>query len=123
MWKQPPRFAIKGQEHMVCHLHKALYGLKQAPRAWYEKIHENLIALGFTCNLIETTLYVRKDRLILWYLFFMFDILLLGSCDAKINMFMADLCHTFDTTYLGLLNDYGIQFVSIEGGTIMHQVH
>ena len=35
--KQPPGFAIKGQEHMVCRLHKALYGLKQASHAWYEK--------------------------------------------------------------------------------------
>ena len=121
--KQPPGFAIKGQEHMVFHLHKALYGLKQAPRAWYEKIHKHLIALGFTCSPIESTFYVRKDRAdLMVFVLYVDDILLTGSCDAKINMFMADLRHTFDTTYFGLLNYYlGIQFVSVEGGTIMHQ--
>ena len=50
------------------------------------------------------------------------DILLTGSCDAKLNILMADLQHTFDVTYLGLLTYYlGIQVVSIEGGMIMHQ--
>jgi hypothetical protein len=56
--KQPPGFAIKGQEHMVCHFLKALYGFKPGARAWYEKIHKHLIALGFTCSPIESTLYV-----------------------------------------------------------------
>ena len=32
---------------MVYRLHKALYGLKQAPRAWYERLHNYLIKIGF----------------------------------------------------------------------------
>ena len=32
---------------MVCRLHKALYGLKQAPKAWYERLHNYLIKIGF----------------------------------------------------------------------------
>ena len=40
------------------------------------------------------------------------DILLIGSCDAKFDILMADLQHTFDVTYLGLLSYYlGILFV------------
>ena len=121
--KQPPGFAIKGQEHMVCRLHKALYGLKQASRAWYEKIHMHLIALGFICSPIESTLYVRKDGTdIIVFVLYVDDILLTGSCDAKVDMFIADLQCSFDVTHLGLLNYYlGIQFVSVEGETIMHQ--
>ena len=31
----------------VCRLKKSLYGLKQAPRAWYAKMDNFLISLGF----------------------------------------------------------------------------
>ena len=90
--KQPLGFSMKEKEHMVCRLHKALYGLKQAPRTWYEKIHKHLIALGFTCSLIESTLYVRKDGADLIVFFLYVDyILLTGSCDAKLDILMADL--------------------------------
>ena len=121
--KQPPGFAMKGKEHMVCRLNKALYGLKQAPRAWYEKIHKHLIALGFTCSPIESTLYVCKDGVDLIVLvLYVDDILLTGPCAAKLDILMVDLQYSFDVTYLGLLSYYlGIQFVSVEGGIMMHQ--
>ena len=82
-----------------------------------------MIALGFTCSSIESTLYVRKygaDLLVL--VLYVDDILLAGSCDGKLDILMADLQHTFEVTYLGLLSYYlGIQFVSVEGGMVMHQ--
>jgi len=34
----------------VCKLDKALYGLKQAPRAWYSRLSERLIQLGFKAS-------------------------------------------------------------------------
>ena len=45
--EQPPGFILRGHEHKVLHLVKALYGLWQAPRAWYAKLDESLIRLGF----------------------------------------------------------------------------
>ncbi|KAA0039316.1 retrovirus-related Pol polyprotein from transposon TNT 1-94 [Cucumis melo var. makuwa] len=44
-------------------LKKALYGLKQAPRAWYSKIDEHLLSLGFVKSLSETNLYVKHNDL------------------------------------------------------------
>ena len=83
----------------------------------------HLIALGFICSPIESTLYVRKDGTdLIVFVLYVDDILLTGSCDAKVDMFIADLQCSFDVTHLGLLNYYlGIQFVSVVGGTIMHQ--
>jgi hypothetical protein len=45
---QPRGFEIHGHDTHVCRLKKALYGLKQAPRAWYSRIDEFLLNLGFT---------------------------------------------------------------------------
>ena len=45
--RQPPGFAVKGEEHRVLRLRKALYGLRQAPRAWNAKLDATLGELGF----------------------------------------------------------------------------
>ena len=46
--EQPLGFEVQDQDTHVCRLKKALYGLKQAPRAWYERIDNYLVKLGFT---------------------------------------------------------------------------
>ena len=45
--RQPPGFAVKGEEHRVLQLRRALYGLRQAPRAWNTKLDATLGKLGF----------------------------------------------------------------------------
>ena len=59
--EQPDGFVVQGQEDKVYVLKKALYGLKQAPRAWYSRIDDHLINLGFNKSLSEATLYVRSE--------------------------------------------------------------
>lgn len=44
---QPEGFITKGNENKVCLLKKAIYGLKQSSRAWYQKVNEVLVKLGF----------------------------------------------------------------------------
>ena len=38
-----------------------MYGLKQAPRAWYEKLHNYLIQIGFHRTNENNSLYVKED--------------------------------------------------------------
>ena len=45
---------------MVCKLQKALYGLKQAPRAWYERLHNYLIQIGFQRTNDNSILYIKE---------------------------------------------------------------
>jgi hypothetical protein len=45
--EQPQGFEVHGRESHVCRLKKSLYGLKQAPRAWYSRIDNYLLQLGF----------------------------------------------------------------------------
>jgi hypothetical protein len=44
---QPPGFVDPTFPSHVCRLHKSLYGLKQVPRAWYNRLSEFLIFIGF----------------------------------------------------------------------------
>ena len=45
--EQPEGFFDSNNKNMVWRLHKALYGLKQAPRAWYARLHNYLVKIGF----------------------------------------------------------------------------
>ena len=46
--EQPPGLKVQDRDTHVCRLKKSLYGLKQAHRAWYERIDNYLMKLGFT---------------------------------------------------------------------------
>ncbi|KAA3466803.1 hypothetical protein EPI10_001869 [Gossypium australe] len=47
--QQPPGYVRcdSNGTPLVCRLKKALYGLRQAPRAWFEKLKQFLISIGF----------------------------------------------------------------------------
>eukprot|EP00253_Pinus_taeda_P022239 PITA_22239 len=59
--KQPEGFEIYDRKSHVCRLKKALYGLKQAPRAWYERIDNYLMKLGFTKSKADPNLYCKVE--------------------------------------------------------------
>ena len=56
--EQPEEFSVPRHEDMVYLLKKALYGLKQARRAWYNRMDNHLLGLGFEKSLSESTLYI-----------------------------------------------------------------
>ena len=58
--RQPPGFAIKGEEHRVLQLRKVLYGLRQAPRAWNAKLDATLGELEFQRCATKHVLYTRR---------------------------------------------------------------
>ena len=45
--EQPYGYVHTKYSNYVCKLKKALYGLKQGPRAWYAKLVESLMCVGF----------------------------------------------------------------------------
>ena len=55
--KQPPGYEDKLQPHHICKLDKAIYGLKQAPRAWYSRLNDKLLQLGFQASKGDTSLF------------------------------------------------------------------
>jgi hypothetical protein len=63
----------------VCILKKDLYGLKQAPKAWYGRIDNFLMILGFIKSSVDPTLYFKvvDDGLVI-LLLYVDDLFLIG---------------------------------------------
>ncbi|GLT54061.1 hypothetical protein SLA2020_272930 [Shorea laevis] len=58
--EQPQGFVDPLLPDHVCQLHKSLYGLKQAPRAWFHRISQCLLELGFTASSVDTSLFTYR---------------------------------------------------------------
>jgi histone deacetylase 1/2 len=77
---QPPGFVDPALPSHVCRLHKSLYGLKQAPRAWYNRLSEFLLSIGFQASKGDTSLFILShDGAMIYLLVYFDDILLTGS--------------------------------------------
>jgi hypothetical protein len=99
---QPEGFVTPGLEHLVCKLRKSLYGLKQAGRAWYQKIHQVLIDLGFHSLHADTCVYVlHQSSTIMLLALYVDDLLLLSNSMDRLNTLKHDLSSRFSMTDLG----------------------
>ena len=102
--EQPEGFEICERKSHVCRLKKALYGLKQAPRAWYERIDNYLMKLGFTRSEVDPNLYFKvednKPLILVLYV----DDLFLTSVDPLIHNCKRELASEFEMKDLGLMH-------------------
>ena len=103
--EQPDGFSTPGKEDQVYLLTKALYGLKQAPRAWYERMDNHLIQLGFSRSQSEATLYVKVNAACesLIVSIYVDDMLVTGSKIELIQRFKDEMEKIFEMTDLGVI--------------------
>jgi len=87
---QPPGFVDPALPSHVCRLHKSLYGLKQAPRAWYNRLSEFLISIGFQASKGNTSLFILSLNGAMIYLLVYIDNILLIRSNST-------LCHRLIT--------------------------
>jgi hypothetical protein len=59
--EKPQGFETHDKQPHVCRLKKALYGLKQVPEAWYDKMGNFLMSLGFTKSKADPNLYYKVE--------------------------------------------------------------
>lgn len=121
--EQPPEFILQGQESKVLHLVKALYGLRQAPRAWYSKLDDSLLQLGFQRSTSEHAVYLRgtgAHRLVVGV--YVDDLVITGGNQDDIDTFKAETKSTFKMSDLGLLHYYlGLEVSQSEEGITVCQ--
>lgn len=87
---------------MVCILHKALYGLKQVLRAWYGRLHNYLVKIGFERidDNNNVCLKIEKGKGIFLFEIFVDDIIF-GGQDTLCNSFTNEMKKEFDMSMFG----------------------
>jgi hypothetical protein len=107
--EQPDGFVIHEKESHVCTLKKALCGLKQAPRAWYEKIDEYLMSLGFSKSVVDPNIYynIVGDECLILVLYV--DDLFLTDSEILIVECKRALASEFEMKDLGMMHYLGLE--------------
>jgi Reverse transcriptase (RNA-dependent DNA polymerase) len=120
---QPPEFVDSTQHDYVCRLNKALYGFRQSPRAWYFKLSETLLALGFATSNSDTSLFLYHNRNdISFLLVYVNDIILTGNNTSLLECFISLLDQRFTIKDLGHLYFFlGIELTTLTNGLNLTQ--
>eukprot|EP00253_Pinus_taeda_P007567 PITA_07567 len=122
MWSNLKDLRIMIKKPHVCRLKKALYGLKQAPRAWYERINNYLMKLGFTRSEANPNIYFKvedeKPLILVLYV----DDLFLTCADPLILKGKRELASEFEMQDLGMMHYFlGLEVCQMLGETFLSQ--
>lgn len=109
--EQPMGFIDNSKPNFVCRLHKSLYGLKQAPRAWFRRLSQKLIELGFSESKLDYSLFtLHSAQHQIFVLVYVDDILVTGSTASAITNVIHQLKSEFHVKDLGHISYFlGIQ--------------
>jgi len=120
---QPPGFVHSDFPTHVCRLHKSLYGLKQAPRAWYKRLSDFLLSIGFQASKADTSLFILSYGGALFYLLvYVDDILLTGSNSELLHKLINLLSSEFKLRDLGMVHYFlGIEVKPTSMGILLSQ--
>jgi len=107
----------------VCKLHKAIYGLKQAPRAWFSKLSNKLIQLGFVGSKAGSSLFLyRTQSITIFLLIYVDDIIITATDLAAITNLLQLLYVDFAIKDLGDFNYFlGIEVLKLDYGLLLFQ--
>lgn len=119
--EQPPGFVDLTLPNHVCLLKRSLYGLKQAPRAWFDRLSQFLLHLGFYCSKADSSLFIYHDsKLTIIFLIYVDDVLVVGNDDSCITSIIAKLGQKFAIKDLGSLHYFlGMKIKPFSGGVIL----
>jgi histone deacetylase 1/2 len=102
---QPAGFVDKTHPDHVCLLVKSLYGLKQAPRAWFLRLGNHLLSMGFIASRSDSSLFIYKNGEHMAYLLvYVNDIILTASSAALLRHVVDQLSQAFTIKDLGDLH-------------------
>lgn len=119
--KQPPGFINPDHLIHVCKLRKSIYGLKQAPQAWFAKLTDKLLELGFHGSRSDSSLFILHTKSdCLYILIYVDDIIVTGSSSILISDFIASLSLYFPVKDLGQLHYFlGVEVHYLSSGLFL----
>jgi hypothetical protein len=99
--RQPEGFE-SGSPGNVAHLDKGLYGLKQGGQCWFDKLDNELQALGFICLQSDSSIFIwERDGIKVIVPVFVDDIMLVSKSKEKIAELKTQLASCFKLRDLG----------------------
>jgi hypothetical protein len=109
--EQPKGFENPQFPDHVCRLHKSLYCLKQAPRAWFIRLSQALLDLGFESSIVDVSLFhFHRTSVTIFVLIYVDDILVISNSCSVISHLIIQLQCEFAVKDLGPLSYFlGIQ--------------
>ncbi|RVX04589.1 Retrovirus-related Pol polyprotein from transposon RE1 [Vitis vinifera] len=121
--EQPPGFINEDLPNHVCKLNRSLYGLKQAPRAWFDRLSQCLLHLGFCCGKADSSLFIlRKGQSIVLLLIYVDDIIVTGNDNNIISDLINTLSSEFSLKDLGSLHYFlGLEVKYLPNGLFVSQ--
>ncbi|XP_059461929.1 uncharacterized mitochondrial protein AtMg00810-like [Corylus avellana] len=121
--EQPTGFIDAAFPDHVCKLKKALYGLKQAPRAWFHRLSQALLNLGFVGSLVDTYLFmIHQGSVHIYILIYVDDIIVTGTDSAIMETLIHGLQMEFKLKDLGCLSYFlGIHVLRDKTGLHLNQ--
>jgi histone deacetylase 1/2 len=119
--QQPTGFVDLALPTHVCCLHKSLYGLKQASRAWYTRLSDFLLSIGFRASKVDTSLFILTVNHDIFYLLvYVDDILLTGNNSTLIHHLISLLSLEFKLHNLGNARYFlGIEVIPTSMGLLI----
>jgi len=103
--EQPQGFVDSPQSDSVCRLHKSLCSLKQAPRAWFQRLSQVLLDLGFMGSTVDTSLFVFLQEVVrIYVLIYVDDIIVTSNKLTAISDLITKLQYEFSMKDLGPLS-------------------
>ena len=99
-------------------LNNSLYGLKQAPMAWYAKMGNFLLSLGFEQCKSDPNIYFQNfGDLFQVIVIYVDDYLITGICIDDLGSINSSLHSEFSMTDLGLLKQFlGLEIEQSDAG-------
>ncbi|XP_019173195.1 PREDICTED: uncharacterized protein LOC109168598 [Ipomoea nil] len=121
--RQPPGYVDEQFPTHVCILQRSLYGLKQAPRAWFRRLHDYLLKIGFRSSKTDVSLFIySKSDCRVYLLVYVDDILIMGSDSALVSALFNHLAGAFKIRDLGAPRFFlGIKTVAVDGALVLSQ--
>jgi hypothetical protein len=100
--EQPQGFVHPKYLDYVCKLNKSLYGLKQAPRAWFTRLSQTLLDIGFIGSQVDPSLFTyHVGSIHVYLLVYVDDIILTGNHSETLTTIINKLQADFATKDLG----------------------